>query len=282
MRNLAGKRILITGAGHGLGRELSRLFAQAGAEIVVTDYREDAAQETATMVRDAGGKAAAYAMDVSDPEAVARARQRILAEQGPPDVVVNNAAVVHGGPFLEVPIEGHLATVRVNAAGPMIVTHAFLPDLIAQPEAHLVNIASAAGLIALPYANSYATSKWAVIGFSESIAEELRLDGNGHVKVTVVCPSYFKTGQCDGAKPPMFSQMMTPERVAREVLRAVRRNRELVLLPWLVTLTPFWRGILPRSWFRWICQSSGVTTSMKDWYGHTSGPLATGRKPKQS
>lgn len=268
MKNLQGKRALITGAGHGLGRELAKVFAAAGVEIIATDCRAETAGETAQIVRSAGGKAAGYAMDVTDREAVRQVRERIAAEYGPLDLVINNAAIVNGGPFLDVPIEGHLATMQVNAHGPMIVTHAFLPDLIARPEAHLVNIASAAGMIALPYASSYATSKWAVIGFSETIAEELRLQGHTHVRVSIICPSYFQTGQCDGAKPPLFSQMMTPEHVANSVLRAVRRNEELVLLPWLVTLTPFWRGILPRSWFRWFSKSSGVTTSMQGWYGH--------------
>jgi short-subunit dehydrogenase len=265
MRNLAGKRALVTGAGHGLGRELARVFAASGVEVIATDRQLDTAEETARLIHALGGRATAFAMDITDQAAVRDVRERIGREHGPLDLLINNAGIVHGGPFLDVPLAGHLATYEVNTKGPVIVTHAFLPDLIGRPEAHLVNIASASGFIALPFATTYAASKWAVIGFTESIREELRMLGHSHVQVTAVCPSYIQTGMCDGAKPPTFSQMLAPQRVAGEVLQAVRRNRELVLTPWLVTLTPFWRGVLPRSWFRAVCYWSGVTTSLAAW-----------------
>ena len=98
---------------------------------------------------------------------------RLIAEVGPIDVLVNNAGVVFGGPFLDVDLDRHLATIAVNLSGVITLTHAFLPDLIARPVGHIVNIASAAAVIALPMATSYAASKWAVLGFSDSLREEL-------------------------------------------------------------------------------------------------------------
>lgn len=268
MRDLKDKRVFITGAGRGLGREISLAFAAAGAEVIATDRAAERAEQTVAAVRQAGGRAVGYPLDITDNEMIADVRRRVLAEHGPLDVLVNNAGIVHGGTFLDVPLDNHLATFRVNLLGPMAVTHAFLPDLIARPQSHLVNIASASGLIAMPYETTYCSSKWGVIGFSESIREELRLLGHRHVGVTVVCPSYIDTGMAAGVRLPLFSKLLRSEKVARLIVRAVRRRRELVLTPWLVKITPFSRGVLPPSWFRRACDWLGVSTSMTTWHEH--------------
>jgi short-subunit dehydrogenase len=272
MKDLAKKRILITGAGHGLGRDMAQAFGRAGAEVIVTDLNLAGAEETARKVTASGGQAAAYALDVTDVEAIRQFRERLNAERGPIDVLVNNAGIAHGGPFLEVPVEKHLATYRVNALGLVAMTHAFLPDLIARPEAHLVIIASASGLIALPYASTYASSKWAALGFSESIREELRVLGRRHVRVTAICPSYIDTGMCDGVDLPRFTRMLRSPQVAEMVLRAVRRNRDLVLTPWLVYITPFTKAVLPPALFRKVADFFGITRGMASWYGHDKPP----------
>lgn len=272
MQDLANKRILISGAGHGLGRDMARAFAKAGAELVVTDLNLAGAEETARQIAADGGRAAAYALDVTDLEAIRQLRERLHAEHGPIDVLVNNAGVAFGGTFLEVPVERHLATYKVNALGLVAMTHAFLPDLIARPEGHLVIIASASGLIALPYASTYASSKWAALGFSESIREELRILGHRHVHVTAICPSYIDTGMCDGVKLPRFTRMLRSPQVAEMVLRAVRRNRDLVLTPWLVYITPFTKAVLPPPLFRKVADFFGITNGMATWYGHDKPP----------
>jgi len=268
MRDLAKKRILITGGGHGLGRDLAQAFAKAGAEMIVTDRNLEGAEETAKRIQADGGGAAAYALDVTDVDAIGRFRDRLHAERGPIDVLINNAGIAHGGTFLDVPVESHLATYRVNSLGLVAMAHAFLPDLIARPEGHFVIIASASGLIALPYASTYASSKWAALGFSESIREELRVLGHRHVRVTAVCPSYIDTGMCDGVKIPRFTRMLSSPQVARMVLRAVERNRDLVLTPWLVYVTPFTKAMLPPPLFRKVADFFGITRGMAGWYGH--------------
>src|SRR5262249_17008812 len=144
---------------------------------------------------------------------------------------------------------------------------AFLPDLIARPESHIVNIASAAAILALPYATSYAASKWAVLGFSDSLREELRLLGHHHMRVTTICPSYTTTGLFEGAKPARLTWLLRREDVAASVLRAVKRNCETVLLPWTVQLMYAMLRGLPRRWYRRICAWLGATQSMAGWTG---------------
>jgi short-subunit dehydrogenase len=265
MRKIAGKRVLITGAGHGLGRAIAEEFAAAGAHVVVTDLKADWVANTVQSLVQAGRSACGYAMDISHVEQVREVRQKTLDEHGPLDVLINNAGIAHGGPFLDVSLEQHLANYRVNAVGTMIVTHTFLPDLLARPEAHLVNISSGSGLIGLPFASTYASTKWAIIGLADSLREELRLLGHRNLKITTCCPSYISTGQSDGARPPLLTRMLRPEEVARLVLKGVRKNQEMVLTPWLVRATPLTKGIMPRSWFRVLNDVMGVTNSLGQW-----------------
>lgn len=268
MRDLKQKAVLITGAGHGLGRELALVFAACGAKIIATDRDPTRLAETVAALGERGATSAGYPLDVTDNAAILELRQRVLAEHGPIDVLINNAGVAFGGLFTQIPLDEHHATYRVNLLGQVAMTHAFLPGMIARPEAHLVNVASASGLIALPYATTYASSKWGVLGFSESIREELRLLGHRHVSVTVVCPSYIDTGMAAGVRVPRFSRMLRAPDVARLVVQAVRKRREQVLTPWLVKITPFSKGVLPPSWFRRTNDWLGITAGMSTWHGH--------------
>lgn len=268
MRHLEQKRILITGAGRGLGREFARTFAAAGCDVIVTDIAADRVAETVNMLHDAGGRAAGYVMDVTDIPSVQNVRERIGSEVGPIDLLLNNAGVVFGGAFGDIPLDRHLATYQINLLGTITVTHTFLPDLISRPEARVINIASASGYIPLPFAATYASTKWAVIGFSESLQEELRLCGHRHVGITTVCPSYIATGMFGGITLPRFSTYLTPGRVADLTLQAVRRDREYVLTPWFVKVTPLAKAIFPRPVFRWFCDWLNVSTSMASWRGY--------------
>ena len=149
------------------------------------------------------------------------------------------------------------------------MTHAFLPDLISRSEAHLVNIASASGFVPLPYGSTYATSKWAMIGFSESVRRELEMLGHRHVRVTTVCASYVSTGLFDGVRPPLFAPMLTPDRLTAKVLRALKRNRTCLLTPWLVKLAPPLVALFPTWLSDRIARSLRVSTDMENWHGRT-------------
>ncbi len=273
MRTLMAKRVLITGAGHGLGRELAQQFAAAGAIVIITDLDSVRVDATVELLTNGGFQAFGFRMDVSDPNSVQAVRKQVLQDVGEIDILVNNAGVVFGGTFSDVPIEKHLATYRVNTMGPAIVTHAFLPDLLSRPEAHCVNLASASALIALPNAATYASSKWAVLGFSESLREELRIIGYGHVGVTAVCPSYVGSGLFAGVCTPRFTPILTPAKLAQRILKAVHKNHEQLLTPWLVKFIPLGRGTLPRAAFRWLCDWLRVTTSMITWNSPPPKPV---------
>jgi all-trans-retinol dehydrogenase (NAD+) len=272
VKHLVSKRVLITGAGSGIGLALAERFAAEGAHVVLTDVDEARLEEAHGALRAAGRSAQSHRLDVTDEQSVLRARDEVHARGGPIDVLVNNAGVVFGGAFLAVPLERHLRTFAINTLGLVSVTHAFLPDLVARPEAHLVTIASASGLIGLPFGSTYAASKWAAIGFTESIRLELGRQGNAHVKVTTVCPSYVSTGLFEGARPPLTTSLLTPERLAAQIVEAVQRDSVFLRTPWLVQVTPILKSLLPTAWGDAVAAAFGATSSMERWTGRAEPP----------
>lgn len=280
MRDLRGRRVLVTGAARGIGLRLALRFAREGAEIVLTDLREDALPEAAEQVAATGAAVHTYPLDVTSAEAIAELRQRIHQDLGPIDVLVNNAGVVFGGAFLDVPWEQHQLTYGVNTLGMVAMTHAFLPDLI-ERQGHLVNIASASGFVGLPYGVTYASSKWGAVGFSDGIRLELKQLGH-NVGVTTVCPSYVDTGMFAGVRPPRSTRMLRPDELADLVVRAVARNRPFVLAPWLVHTTLILRGILPFRLFDRVAEWFGVNDSMRPWRGHQASAPAEDKTPVSS
>lgn len=269
MKTLRSRRVLITGAGHGLGLETAKVFARAGAFVIITDREPQRVTEAVCELQLEALPCAGYVMDVTDAADVRDVRDRIHAQHGPINILINNAGIVSGGAFLDVPLEKHLATYDVNAQGPVIVTHLFLQDLIDSDEGHIVNIASASALIALPNATTYASSKWAVLGFTDSLREELALNGHEHVGVTAVCPSYLSTGMFDGARPPLFTPMLSPESLAGKILRCVLKRKTHLLTPALVRLIPLGKATWPRAVFRKLLQFLGVYRGMDHWKGHS-------------
>jgi len=267
MRTLSGKRVLVTGGASGIGKAIAERFAAAGAEILLVDLNADALATVAAAFAQRGVHVRTYTLDVTDTSRITGLKEQIARDAGRIDVLVNNAGLVFGGGFLDVPLEKHLTTYRVNTLGLVAMTHAFLPDLLAGDDGHVVNVASASGYIGLPFGATYASNKWAVIGFSESLALELELQGHGHVHVTSICPSYVATGLFDGVKAPFLTRLLTAERVADLTLRGVLKNKPYVRAPWLAAVTPILKGLLPFRLFYRSAALLGVNTSMMKWRG---------------
>lgn len=272
MTTLQGKRVLITGGAQGIGLEMARQFAAHGCEIVIADIDDEKLADAKAAIEALHAAAWCFRVDVTNPTSIASLRQQISTEAGPIDILVNNAGVVFGGPFTETPLDDHFKTYEVNVLGVVAMTHAFLADLIERPEAHLVHIASASGFIGLPYGSTYASSKWAVIGFGESIRAELKLMGHDHVHNTIVCPSYIGTGMFEGAEAPKATHMLEPEDIATKIVHAVERNKLYVLEPFMVKLTPILRDLLPTALYDRVSHLFGADTSMAHWKGrHVEG-----------
>ena len=267
MKTLRGKRALVTGAASGIGKAIATRLGAEGAELLLVDVNESALPDVAAALERTGTRVRTYVVDLTDPSRIVGLREQVHRAGGPIDVLVNDAGVVFGGAFLDVPLERHFTTYRLNTEALVAMTHAFLPDLIAGADGHVVNMGSASGFIGLPFGATYASSKWAVIGFSESLALEMELQGHRHVHVTCVCPGYVATGLFDGARAPRTTRMLTPEAVADMALHAVLANRPFAKAPWLVRVTPALKGLVPFRVFYRLAAWLGVNTSMVHWRG---------------
>ncbi len=225
-------RTVITGAGSGFGRALALEVARRGGELVLSDVDLAAAEETARLA----GRARALRVDVTHIDDV-----RALAEacDGPVDLVVNNAGVASAGFVGELPLEDWRWTIEVDLFGVIHGCHVFVPLLKKQGRGHILNVASAAGLISAPRMGAYNVAKAGVVALSETLAAELAGSGVG---VTVLCPTFFRTNIARNGRFADERSRNTAERlvdrgrsaesVARAALASVERG-ELYSVPML-------------------------------------------------
>lgn len=296
-RTVRGARVLITGAASGMGALYAERAVREGARAVVLWDRDRAGLDALTgrlRAEILAGRSAApwgapgaspsssagrpatsvhpYVVDLAELGAIAQTAQAVRRELGGVDVLINNAGIVRGKLFWEHDNgEDTRPTMQVNALAPMYIAREFLPGMIASPrEARIVNIASAAGTLANPRMSVYAASKWAVIGWSDSLRLELEQEGHGHVKVTTVAPSYVDTGMFEGARGPLLTPVLSPAYVVDRVWRAMLAGKPMLLLPWSVGLAKTLKGVLPtRAWDALADRVFGVYRSMDGFTGRS-------------
>ncbi|UBH24085.1 SDR family oxidoreductase [Micrococcus porci] len=261
---LAGRAVLITGAGSGIGRLMALEAARRGAAVVHVWDRDDAAARTvAAEVAALGARGEAACVDVTDTAAVEAAAARAEAV----DVLVNNAGVVTGTPLLETTEEGIRRTFEVNALAGYWTTRALLPGMLERGRGAVVTVASAAGLVGVARQTDYSASKHAAVGFAESLRAELRR-ADAPVTSLVVCPFYISTGMFAGVrtKVPALLPILEPEAVAAQVVDAVEAGRERLVLPPAVQLIAPLRA-LPVPAFDRVMDVLGVNRAMDGFTG---------------
>ena len=249
MRSAKGKRVLVTGGAMGMGRLFAeRAIGEGAAAVALWDINEPALNATLAELADGPSDVSGYVVDVSDPAEIAATAADVLDDLGHIDVLVNNAGIVRGNAYFweTDPARDTTATIDVNTLAPMYVAHAFLPGMIAaQGETRMLNLASAAGFTPNPRMAVYAASKWAVIGWSDSVRLELKQAGHEHVKVTTVCPYYVGTGMFEGAKSAPLLPILDPHEVVDEAWTAMLAGSPFVVLPKTVMLSEMLKGMVP-------------------------------------
>jgi NAD(P)-dependent dehydrogenase (short-subunit alcohol dehydrogenase family) len=192
---MRGRIALITGGGRGLGRAFALGLAAAGAAVAVIARSEEQIEETARMVREAGGKALAVRADVADPSAVDAMARRVEKELGPVDVLVNNAGAGGVfGPSWEADADKWWSCMETNVRGPFLCARAFLPGMIARRRGSIINVASGAGAIKIPYMSAYVISKAALIKYTELLAAEAGPHG---ISAFAIQPGTVRTAMLD-------------------------------------------------------------------------------------
>jgi NAD(P)-dependent dehydrogenase (short-subunit alcohol dehydrogenase family) len=238
VRDLRGKTALVTGSGSGIGRATALELARRGADLFLCDVAEEGLAETARTVEALGRKAHARRVDVAQPEQMRAFADFVHGHVEAVDILMNNAGVGLGAGLLDTTLEDWNWIVGINLMGVVHGLHFFVPRMVAGGRGgHVVNVSSAAGFVASEPLTAYAATKFAVLGLSEAIASELRRHGIG---VTAVCPGIINTPitrssrmRGPGATAENRQRMVElyqwrnygPERVARNILRAIQRNR---------------------------------------------------------
>ena len=233
---------VVTGAASGIGRALAIRLAAEGAQLALCDVNESDLEETARLAAKPGVKISTHVVDVSDRERMQAFAGEVLAEHGRAHLIINNAGVAIGGTVEELAIEDFEWLLGINLWGVIYGTKMFLPILRQQPRGHIVNISSVFGIIAPPGQSAYATSKFAVRGFTESLRHELK---GSNITVTSVHPGGIRTNIARNARSgagvdasvvekeiEFFDKVARtlPETAAEVIVRGVLNDKEKILI----------------------------------------------------
>ncbi|KAK3605311.1 hypothetical protein CHS0354_003957 [Potamilus streckersoni] len=269
-KSMKDEIVLITGSGHGIGRQLAVEFSKLSATVVLWDKDEEANITTREMIKALDGKCHSYVCDVSVKEDVKKVAEIVCREVGDVTVLINNAGVVCGKNLLDIPDELIERTFRVNLLALFWTTRCFLPSMIEKNHGHIVNIGSSAGLTGMNKLTDYCASKFGVTGFTEVLNYELVFGGHDGVHTTLACPAHVNTGMFEGCKlrfpflmPPLETQV-----TVRRIMLAILTNQKIVCTPRSVYFFAFMKTFLPVDVMQHILKFCGVSTFMDSFVGH--------------
>jgi NADP-dependent 3-hydroxy acid dehydrogenase YdfG len=252
IKNFTDKTIVVTGASSGIGRATALAFAAERARLILVGRDASRLDDVRRQVAQLGAEAVSRIVDVADREQMERFAGETLDQWGHIDILFNNAGVSQGRRFANATLNDWDRIVGVNFWGVVYGVHFFLPSMIARRQGHIVTTASAAGLCPTPETSAYCATKAAVVSLSESLRAEMKPHNIG---VSVICPGVIKTSIVANSDIALEGRSSTlkadlerfyerwgwpPEKVARAVLKAVRRNTGIVPVgpevwtPWLL------------------------------------------------
>lgn len=214
MNSLAGKVALVTGAGRGIGKAISLLLAQAGCRVVLTSRSRDQLDAVAAIIEKNMGEAFGAPADLTQDDEVIRLVDSIREKWGSVDILINNAGWGKRAPVARAKIEEWDQTFRVNLRAPMVLAHLLVPDMISKGEGAVINIGSISGKTGEANGSAYSASKFGLIGFTQSLYEEVREHG---IKVAVILPGFVDTPLIPANRQLDRSKMIRPEAIAQTV-----------------------------------------------------------------
>lgn len=228
MNNLKNKNALITGAGKGIGKAIALALAKEGVNVILLARTQDEIENVAAKARALRVKALAITADVSDINSVNIAVEKALSEFKTIDILINNAGIAAFGKFLELEPNQWERIIQVNVMGTYYVTRAVLPNMIERQTGDIINISSTAGLNGNAMTSAYSASKFAVLGLTDSLMQEVR---KHNIRVTALTPSTVAT---DMAKDLNLTdgnpdKVMQSEDMAELIIAQLKLNRRVFI-----------------------------------------------------
>ena len=228
MKDFMSKVAVITGAGSGMGRYLAVLLAKSGCDVVICDVNEDTLAGTAAMLKSYNVAVSSHRLDVGDEAAINALPEKVIAQHGKVDLVFNNAGITIDSDLANMPELDWDKVMDVNLHGVVNMTRAFLPYLKERPESAVVNTSSIFGMIAVPRQSVYHATKFAVRGFTESLAKEMKGTSvqvhcvhPGHIGTNILSAAKVNPSEENEEKKGMFAR---PDATQEEQGEAFRQN----------------------------------------------------------
>jgi short-subunit dehydrogenase len=250
MSRVSGLSAVVTGASSGIGRSLALRLGRAGARVGLVARRRAQLEEVEAQIRAEGGESIVVPCDVADPPAVAAAAAEISDRNGAVDLLIHSAGIGERVRFLDSTPEAFERILGVNTLGTVHVTRAFLPAMVERGSGAIVFMASVAGRVATPNETAYVASKFAMVGFAESLSLEVEDAG---VHVLVVCPGIVDTPFFGASGPPNiaapFTSPIDPDDLAEAVIAALVRGDRRLTLPRAIAASYVAQAIAPE-WTR--------------------------------
>lgn len=228
MNDLKNKNALITGAGKGIGKAIALALAKEGVNVILVARTQEEIDSVAAKVRSLRVKALAITADVADINSVNSAVEKALAEFGTIDILINNAGIAAFGKFLELEPKDWERIIQVNLMGTYYVTRAVLPNMIERQTGDIINISSTAGLSGGALTSAYSASKFAVLGLTESLMQEVR---KHNIRVTALTPSTVATHMAKELKLTDGNpdKVMQAEDMAELIVAQLKLNRRVFI-----------------------------------------------------
>jgi len=214
METLVGKVALVTGGGRGIGRAIAHLLGESGCRVVLTARSRDQLEEVEVAIRSKGGSAHALPADLTRDDEIARLVDSTREEWGGVDILINNAGWGKRAPVARAKIDDWDRTLRLNLRAPMLLAHLLVPQMIAKSEGAVINIGSISGKSGEANGSAYSASKFGLIGFTQSLYEEVREYG---IKVAVILPGFVDTPLIPANRQLDRDKMIRAEDIAHTV-----------------------------------------------------------------
>ncbi|KAM5272440.1 estradiol 17-beta-dehydrogenase 11 [Ctenodactylus gundi] len=243
-KSVAGEVVLITGAGHGIGRLTAYEFAKLKTKLVLWDINKHGIEETAAQCRKLGAQAHPFVVDCSSREDIYSSAKKVKADIGDVSILVNNAGVVYTSDLFATQDPQIEKTFEVNVLAHFWTTKAFLPAMMKNNHGHIVTVASAAGHTVVPFLLAYCSSKFAAVGFHRALTDELAALDRLGIKTTCLCPNFINTGFIKNPSTNL-GPTLEPEEVVDRLMNGILTEQKMIFVPSSLRLLTLLERILP-------------------------------------